>query len=116
MKDKHTKLKKRIKSIRKKIFGVQERPRLFVKRSNKHIYVHVANDELGKVICGMSDMSLKSQEKKTKRELSYELGLKFGELILGKGINKIVFDRKGYKYHGRVKALAEGIRQARVNF
>jgi large subunit ribosomal protein L18 len=116
MEDKYIRLQRRIKSIRKKIFGTQERPRVFVKRSNKHIYVHVANDEVGKVICGMSDISLKNQENKTKTELSYDLGLKFGEFILEKGINKIVFDRKGYKYHGRVKALAEGLRQAGVSF
>jgi large subunit ribosomal protein L18 len=105
--------------IRKKIFGTGERPRLSVYRSLNHIYVQIIDDSKGKTLVAAS-----TREGELKSEKGHKgnavIAKKVGELIAqkarGKGINKVVFDRGGYLYHGRVKALAEAAREAGLEF
>jgi len=112
------KIKTRIKRqmhIRKKVFGTAQRPRVSVFRSNKHIYAQAIDDENSRTIAAASDYS----EKKTKQAKAVkagEVGKKLGEILLKKGIESIVFDRRGYKYHGKVKALADSLREAGLKF
>lgn len=110
--------KRRIKSIRKKMSGTADRPRLVVFRSIKHISAQIINDEIGSTLVAMSSVSKDFQKDKSKKksELSFEVGKKLGELAKKKGISKVCFDRGGYLYHGRVKALADGARKAGLEF
>lgn len=106
--------KRRHLRIRKKVFGASERPRLCVFRSLKHICAQVINDEIGHTCCSASSFDpeiRKLREGKTKQEIAYEVGKLLARRALDLGIEKVVFDRGGYKYHGRVKALAEGARE-----
>jgi len=105
--------------LRQKLSGTAEAPRLAVFRSLKHIYAQVIDDNKGCTLCSLSTLSkdFKSATGKTKKtEISYEVGLKLGEKALANGITQVAFDRAGYKYHGRVKALAEGARKAGLMF
>ena len=105
-------------AIRKRLSGNAERPRLVVFRSLNHIYAQIIDDVKGRTLVSMStiakDMSKADGKKKT--EQSFEVGQKLGEKALATGITKIAFDRAGYKYHGRVKALADGARKAGLIF
>lgn len=127
---------RRHKRVRAKIFGTKERPRLSVFRSIKHIYAQLIDDERGDTLVAASDLELKSRIKnqKSKRQIknkkleetkkpltgkvaiAYEVGKLIGEKAKTKKIEKVVFDRGGYKYHGRVKALAEGAREGGLKF
>lgn len=109
----------RKKRVRKKISGSQERPRLSIYRSAKHIYAQVINDVDGKTVAFASTLSKELKGKK------YERGKKgaakgVGELIAKKcldaGVKSTIFDRGGYKFHGRVKELAEGAKGAGLRF
>ncbi len=104
--------------IRNRVTGSLERPRLIVFRSLKNIYAQIIDDKNGHTLVSMStlanDFEVDKKMKKTDR--SYQVGLKLGEKALVKGISKISFDRGGYLYHGRVKALAEGARKAGLEF
>jgi large subunit ribosomal protein L18 len=100
--------------IRKKIKGVSNRPRLSVFRSNKEMYVQLIDDKLAVTILGMSSKVISKGKNKTDK--SYNLGLEFGKLAKKKGYDKIVFDRGGNKYHGRVKAFADGARESGLIF
>lgn len=91
-----------------------EKPRLCVFRSNKHIYAQLINDQNGKVLLAASDLEVK--KKGTKKELAQEVGKLIAQKAKKKKIEKVVFDRGGYKYHGRVKALAEGAREQGLIF
>lgn len=101
------------------MFGTVERPRLSVYRSQQHLYAQAINDYEGKTLFSFSTTSEKfrkvSKEGRT-TEAAKKLGELFGTELVKKGIQKIVFDRAGYKYHGRVKALAEALRSSGVNF
>lgn len=108
--------KKRHQSIRKKIMGTKEKPRLCVFRSNRHIYVQIIDDTQQKVLFGYSSVGDKNLSKKKKTETALETGKRIGKLALEKGIKEVVFDRAGYRYHGRVKAIAEGAREAGLKF
>ncbi len=117
--DRRQTLKQKHKSVRKRIHGTAERPRLAVFRSLNHIYAQVINDDLGVTLTAAS--SLDSEFKGT--ELSggnVEGAKKVGELVakkaLDKGITKVVYDRGGSLYHGRVAALAEAAREAGLDF
>ena len=107
---------RRHKKIRSKIFGNSNKPRVCVFRSNKHIYVQLINDVNNKVIVGFSDMNLKSTKGLKGVEIAKQVGLLSGGKFLKLGFKNIIFDRGGYKYHGQVKALAEGIREAGLKF
>jgi large subunit ribosomal protein L18 len=105
---------KRILSIRKTLMGSTERPRVTVFRSNNHIYAQVIDDVKHVTLASASDAKITKKAKPA--DIAKEVGKELGEKILKAKIEKVVFDRRGYKYHGRVKALADGIREAGVVF
>ncbi len=105
--------------IRKKIFGTPDRPRLVVKRSNRHIYAQIIDDAAGLTLVSASTMSktLRGQLQKTGDKKAAEaIGEAVAKQALGVGIKCVCFDRNRYKYHGRVKALADGARKAGLVF
>jgi len=104
----------RLKSkIRAKIFGTEERPRLSVFKSNNYIYAQVIDDKKNITIVSASDMKI---EKGSKIEKATKTGEEVAKLALAKGVKAVVFDRNGFKYTGRVKALADGARQGGLAF
>ena len=109
---------RRKKSIRKKIFGTPEMPRLAVFRSLNNISAQIIDDTTGKTLVAFSSLTkgLDLDRKKKKTEQSFEVGQNLGKLALKKGIKKIRFDRGGYLYHGRVKALADAARKGGLKF
>ncbi|MGZ3724477.1 MAG: 50S ribosomal protein L18 [Pseudobdellovibrio sp.] len=106
-------LKKKIK-IRKTVKGTSERPRLCVYRSAKHMYAQIINDDAQQTILTVSSLSLES--KATGKELAKAVGKAIAEASMKKGIKAVVFDRNGFIYHGRVQSLADGAREAGLNF
>lgn len=112
--EKTLKREKRHARVRSKIKGTQERPRLFVFRSLTNNYAQLVDDENNKVIAGISD--LKDKTKGTKSEKAKIVGLEIAKKAQELKITEVVFDRNGYKYHGRVKALAEGAREGGLKF
>ncbi len=101
--------------VRSRVSGDLVRPRLFVFKSNKYTYAGLADDVSGKVLMSKSDF--KSEEKKaTKKTRARSVGKQLGKTAIKKGVKKVVFDRGGYKYHGRVKEVAEGARSAGLIF
>lgn len=109
--------------IRSRIFGTSKKPRLSVFRSNKHIFVQLINDEKGVTLISASDLELRKIGRKkdensnfSKTEVSQSVGELLAKKILKKKIKKIVFDRSGFKYHGRVKELAESLRKGGIEF
>jgi large subunit ribosomal protein L18 len=116
----HSKLLRRNrirKRARARIRGTAERPRLSVFRSNKQIYAQIIDDDNGLTLASCSsrinDLNLQPL---SKIELSNQVGKKLAEIAKEKGIEAVVFDRGGYKYHGRVKALADGAREGGLSF
>lgn len=101
--------------VRKKVNGTSERPRLNVFRSNKAIYCQVIDDLKGHTIAAASSME-HADFKGTKSEMAKEVGKMIAEKTKAAGIESVVFDRGGYLYHGRVKALAEGAREGGLQF
>lgn len=109
----------RKKRIRKKIKGTAEMPRLSVYRSLKHIYVQAINDMEGITIASSSTIDKELRDKIRNggnKQSAHEVGKLIGQRLLANGINAVVFDRSGYKYHGRVKVLAEGARENGLKF
>ena len=108
----------RIKSrIRKVVSGTESRPRLAVFRSNKEIYAQIVDDVTGKTISAASSRDKDiSSAKGTKSEIATLVGKAIAEKALKAGVETISFDRGGYQYHGRVKSLAEGAREAGLKF
>ncbi len=102
--------------IRKRLSGNGNRPRLCVFRSNKHIYAQIIDDTRSLVLCGCSSVNKPELRKKKKTEAAFEIGKMIAKIALEKGIKTVAFDRAGYCYHGRVKALADGARQAGLKF
>jgi large subunit ribosomal protein L18 len=105
--------------VRKKISGTPESPRLNVYRSLKHIYAQIIDDTSGRTLIFAStlDPSLKEQVvNKEKKEVARLVGELLGKRALEKGIDKVVFDRGGFLYHGRIKSLAEGARSQGLKF
>ena len=115
---KQARLKRKVR-IRKNISGSSSRPRLSVFRSAKHVYAQIIDDSVGKTI-----ISASSTEKLVKEQSKFEnkiaqatyIGKLIGERALEKGISKVVFDRNGFLYHGRIKAISDGAREAGLNF
>jgi large subunit ribosomal protein L18 len=109
---------RRARRIRKKIFGTSERPRLCVRRSLKHMYAQLIDDEKGVTIMqvGSSGKGFSAgagadgKRRPAKSAVAKAIGELLAEKAKAKGVTKVVFDRKGYRYHGRVKALAEAAR------
>jgi len=110
---------RRRRRIRKKVEGTQERPRLTVFRSNKHIYAQVIDDFNNQSLASVSTLTkaLVAQiEGQKKRDQAKLVGVALAKACTEKGITKVVFDRNGYAYHGRVSALAEGAREGGLEF
>ena len=108
---------RRHKRIRKHVFGTPERPRLVVCRSLTGIQAQIVDDTTGVTLVGISSLSKAVDTKgKKKIEVSKAVGKMLAEKAREKGIEKIVFDRNGYIYHGRVKAFAEGAREGGLQF
>src|SRR4030042_3618677 len=112
MLEKQEKRHKRHKKIRARVFGTKEKPRLCVFKSDKHIYAQLINDEKGKTIASVSDFNCK----KIKTGKAKEIGKLIAKKAKDLKIEKVVFDRGGYKYHGQVKELAEGAREGGLLF
>src|SRR5271166_6433573 len=105
--------------IRRKISGTTERPRLSVFRSSKHIYAQVVDDVSGKTVAHVSTLSREVRggvAEINKVDAAKSVGQAIAKALLAKGIDHIVFDRNGYLYHGRVRALADAARAAGLKF
>lgn len=105
--------------IRSKILGTSDRPRLSVFKSNKHIYAQLIDDKAGHTMAAMSTQDAELREKiaeMTAVEKAEAVGKKLGENAKEAGIERVVFDRSGYYYHGKVKALADGARESGLKF
>ncbi|PAU92686.1 50S ribosomal protein L18 [Aliifodinibius salipaludis] len=105
--------------IRSTIKGTAERPRLSVYKSNKNVYAQLVDDRLGHTLAGVSTESEEIADDvkdKSKKEAAAIVGKRLAEIAVDKGLEKAVFDRSGYKYHGVVKALAEGAREGGLDF
>ncbi len=101
------------RKIRFKIVGTKDRPRLCVFKSGKHIYAQLIDDEKAKVLAIASDLKIK---KGKKLEKAMEIGLLIAKAALEKKIDKVVFDRAGFIFHGRIKAVADGAREGGLKF
>lgn len=104
---------RRKQGIRKQISGTGEIPRVSVARSANHIYAQAIDDVAAKTVAAANDLKV---TKGKKSEKAAEVGKELGKALKTKKIKKIVFDRSGYNYHGRVKALADGIRESGIEF
>jgi large subunit ribosomal protein L18 len=103
--------------VRRKVRGTGERPRLVVYRSLKHIYAHLVDDDLGVVLLGVADTSEKVEPGAGgKVGKGFAVGMALAGRAKERGITRVVFDRAGYAYHGRVKAVAEGARKGGLEF
>lgn len=101
--------------IRAKVMGTDKRPRLSIFRSNKFLYAQVIDDSKRQTLASVSEKNLKTTQTK-KQDKSKELGLALAKKALDKKIKKVVFDRGSYRYHGRVKAFADGAREGGLEF
>ena len=101
-------------SIRTRVAGTAEQPRLTVFRSNSQIYAQVIDDEKGQTLASASSLSIK--DKMTKTEKAAQVGKMIAEAAKKAGVEAVVFDRNGYLYHGRIKEVAEAARKAGLNF
>ena len=111
------KANKRLKNkarIRKKVDGTTERPRLCVYRSGRHMYAQIIDDTNGKTLVSYS--TLEADIKTKNIEAAKQIGAEVAKRALGKNIKSVVFDRSGYVFHGRVKAVADGAREAGLSF
>ena len=109
---------KRVKRIRRKIKGTSERPRLRVFKSSRHIYAQIIDDIAGVTLVSMStvDKAFEKIEEKGKTAAAKQVGMLIAERAKAAGIEAVVFDRGGYIYHGRVKALSDGAREGGLDF
>lgn len=114
-KNKRDKRITRHKRVRAKIKGTKERPRLSVFKSNNHFFIQLIDDDNGKTIISASDYQVKGKSK-DKKIISFEVGKIIGKYAKEKGINNIVFDRGGYRFHGVILELAKGAKESGLNF
>ena len=116
--DRNAARQKRHRRIRARVGGTAGRPRLNVFRSNDHIYAQVIDDEKGHTLAAASTMeaSVRSEPGRLTVAKARKVGALVAERALAKGVSQVVFDRGGYRYHGRVQALAEGAREAGLEF
>ena len=120
-KTREAQLRRRHRRVRRKVSGTAERPRLVVHRSLKNIQGHLADDDAGRILLGVSTQSkdlddARKGENGSKKALSKAAGKLLAERARAAGITKVVFDRGGYVYHGRVAAFAEGAREGGLEF
>jgi large subunit ribosomal protein L18 len=114
----HARLRRHLR-VRKKVQGTPQRPRLSVYRSLTHIYAQVIDDEAGRTLVAASDVEAdlrSSKNGKGKTEVAKLVGELIGKRAVEQGLSQVVLDRGGYRYHGRVKALADGARAAGLQF
>lgn len=104
---------RRHKSVRKFVRGTSSVPRLSVYKSNKHIFAQIIDDNKSVTIVGVGDIKA---DKKAKTQRAFEIGKKLAQAAVKKGIEKVVFDRGGFLYHGRIAKLAEGAREGGLKF
>ena len=103
--------------LRKRVSGTPERPRLAIYRSLSHIYAQVIDDVAGRTLVAASDLEADLRKAEGKKcDVAKRVGELVGERAKGAGVSRVVFDRGGFQYHGRVKALAEGARGAGLDF
>ena len=102
--------------IRKVSAGTAKRPRLSVFRSNKEIYAQIIDDTTGKTVCSASSLKNKEASKGNRMEQASFVGKLLGEKAKSAGIQKVRFDRNGFLYHGRIKSLADAVRETGINF
>jgi large subunit ribosomal protein L18 len=117
--EKRTARLRRKRRIRKTVAGSTERPRLSVFRSARHIYAQVIDDTVGKTLVGVSTLTKEVRDNVTglkKRDAAEKVGEEVARLCKESGIEQVVFDRNGYRYHGRVSALAQGARKGGLKF
>lgn len=108
--------KKRKTRIRKKVSGTASRPRLVVFRSSKHIYAQIVDDGAGVTLVSASTLAFEGSGHRLTCDNAKLVGQKIAEEAIKKSITAVVFDRNGFVYHGRVKALADGAREGGLNF
>ena len=116
LKAKRIKKQFRARRTRAKLTGSAERPRLTVFRSNQHIYGQLINDAKGVTVASASDLELKKDGKKTKTEQAKNVGLELAKKAVSAKIDKAIFDKGSYKYHGIIKSLADGAREGGLKF
>jgi large subunit ribosomal protein L18 len=104
------------KRVRKNLSGTAERPRLSVHFSNRRVYTQVIDDEKGRTLCAASTMEKTLLADKATKETAAKIGEAIAERALGAGITSVVFDRGGFKFHGKVKALADAARAKGLKF
>ena len=109
-------IQRRKTRIRAKVKGTLVKPRLSVFRSNKYIYAQIIDDVKGQTLIGVSEARLTTKKKIKKSDRAKELGLLIAKKAATKKVKEIVFDRGSYRYHGRVKAVAEGAREGGLKF
>ena len=114
--EKQRKRLQRKRHIRKRIFGTADRPRLTVFRSNRYVYIQVIDDEKGATLASVNNRQKENGALKTNVENAGKLGEMIGSKLKEQSIDTIVFDRNGYKYHGIVKAIADGARKTGLKF
>jgi large subunit ribosomal protein L18 len=119
--DRETSRVRRHRRVRRRVTGTQERPRLVVHRSHKNMSAQLADDVARKVLMGVSTLApelkdLREKDETTKRDLAKAAGKLIAEKAKAAGITKVVFDRGGYLYHGRIAAFAEGAREGGLEF
>ena len=110
---------RRHQRVRKTVFGTMQRPRLVVFRSNLHIYAQIVDDSAGKTLVSASSLEeecKKNVQRGNNRKAAEAVGQLIGKRAMAKDIKTVVFDRGGYLFHGRVKALAEGAREGGLSF
>ena len=113
--DRRNRIRKRIRKI---VNGTSSTPRMSVYRSNKEIYAQLIDDETGKTIVAASSRDKETADAKltNKMEIASNVGMRIGQWATKEGVSEVKFDRGGYLYHGRVKALAEGAREGGLKF
>ncbi len=114
---KHARHIRRRRGIRKRVFGMPDRPRMTVRRSLKQIYVQVVDDTSGRTIATASSIEKGGRLAAGGNcEAATEVGKRIAKKVKEAGVNNVVFDRNGYRYHGRVKALADAAREGGLSF
>ena len=107
---------RRHRRVRGKVRGSAERPRLLVFRSNRGVFAQLIDDDTGRTLAGASWLELPKSFKGDKTEQAAEVGKRLAQAAKKAGVESVVFDRGGYLYHGRVKALADGAREGGLSF
>src|SRR5215470_12051831 len=102
--------------VRRNVRGTDNRPRLCIYRSNRHIYAQVISDQTGKTLLAASTLAFEESQRTGNRGAAKRIGETIGRLCLERQINEVVFDRNGFLYHGRVREVAEGAREAGLKF